>query len=146
MSNSPEPTNSSADLAMRIGSADGLLLATVSGRFTLKRGLEVFKAICDRALANGFEQILIDCAGMSGEISIRERYEFGKEIAGNHRNWLSLKIALVGEEPVITGVGIATAQNRGLNVALFSDRQRALAWLHDPNSRMVHGPEANTGD
>ena len=67
---------------------------------------------------------------MSGEISNRDRYKFGTELAADHHgNRMSLKIALLGEEPVITGVGIVTAQIRGVNVDLFSDRQRALAWL-----------------
>ena len=130
MGKSPESTDSSADMVMSIDSDAGLLLATVSGRFTLKRGVEVFNAICGTAVAKGLKKILIDCTGMGGEISNRDRYDFGKEIAADQNsNRMSLKIALLGEEPVITGVGIVTARNRGLDVELFSDRQRALAWL-----------------
>ena len=129
MNNTPKSADSSDDLKVSIGSDDGLLLATVSGRFTLKKGVEVFNAICDAAVAKGLDRILIDCTGMSGEISTRDRYEFGKEVAGQPSNRMWLKIALLGEEPVITGVGIATARNRGLDVELFSDPERAVEWL-----------------
>ncbi len=42
-------------------------------------------------------------------------------------------------------VAVAVAQNRGLDVEAFSvktfsDRQRALAWLHDPTSRKIQHP------
>ena len=163
-----DPAASPADLALSIDANEGVLLATVSGRFTLSRALDVFNAICDTAVAlhilarygeaglaynvaSGIEVSMstvleetLDIAGlshavrveveacrpMSGEISNRDRYEFGKEIAADQlSNRTSLKIALLGEEPVITGVGIVTAQIRGVNVELFSDRERALAWL-----------------
>jgi len=123
---------------MEVDSADGFLLATVSGPVSPDRILELFKSACDAAVATGFQKILVDCLEVTGELSLRERHALGKEVVEyQHSNQMSLKMAFLGKEPVMNGVGVATGQNRGLDVELFSDRQRALAWLHDLNSRTV---------
>jgi len=130
MSKSPESADSSADMVMKVESGDDLLIATVFGPVSVRRILELLKDICDTALARGYPKILIDCLGVTGELSIRERHAVGKDVSEYVRtNQMSLKIALLGEQPVMNGVGVAIAQNRGLNVELFYDRQRALAWL-----------------
>jgi hypothetical protein len=130
VSKSSKPPDPSADLEMTVESADGLLLATVSGPADITRTSKLFKDICDIAVARGFNKILVDCAAVTGELSPRERHTLGKEVADHQRsNLVSLKIACLGREPVMNGVGVAIAQNRGLNVEFFSDRQRALAWL-----------------
>jgi hypothetical protein len=130
MSESSKPTGPSADLVMTVESADGLLLATVSGPASITGTSELFKDICDIAVARGFNKILVDCAAVTGELSSRERHTLGKELADYQRsNLTSLKIACLGREPVMNGVGVAIAQIRGLNVEFFSDRQRASAWL-----------------
>ncbi len=133
MSRSTDPQ---ADLKMEVDSADGFLLATISGAVSPSRILELLKAVCDAAVARGFQKILVDCLAVTGELSLRERHALAKEVSEYVRtNRMSLKIAFLGEEPVTNGVAVAIAQNRGLDVELFSDRQRALAWLRDPNSR-----------
>jgi hypothetical protein len=141
MSRSTDPH---ADLKMEVDSADGFLLATISGAVSLSRSLELLKAICDAGVARGFQKILVDCLAVTGELSLRERYALGKEVSEYMRtNQMSLKIAFLGEEPVTNGVAVGIAQNRGLDVESFSERQRALTWLHDPNSRPP--PHRNTG-
>jgi len=132
MSKSQESTDLSANMVMKVESGDGLLIAAVSGPVSATRISGLFKEICDTAVAKGFHKILIDCAGLNGDLSVREKYAIGKELADHQSNRMSLKIALVGEEPAMTGVGVAAAQNRGLDVELFYDRQRALAWLARP--------------
>ena len=141
MSRSTDPQ---ADLKMEVDSADGFLLATISGVVSPSRILELLKAICDAGVATGFQKILIDCLAVTGELSLRERHALGKEVSEYVRtNQMSLKIAFLGEEPVTNGVAVAIAQNRGLDVELFPDRQRALTWLHDPNSHPAS--RRNTG-
>jgi hypothetical protein len=144
MGESSKPTDPSADLLITVESAADLLLVTASGPASVTRTSELFKDICDIAVARGFNKILVDCAAVTGELSPRERHTLGKELADYQRsNLIALKIACLGREPVMNGVGVAIAQNRGLNIELFSDRQRALTWLHGPNSRPA--PRRNTG-
>lgn len=118
---------------MQVEWGEGVLLATVSGLASQKRAVELLKAACDTAVASGFHKVLVDCLAVTGELSPRERHALGKEVAGyQHSKGMSLKIALLGQEPTLNGVGVAIAQNRGVNVELFSDRQRALSWLSRP--------------
>jgi len=117
-------------MVMKADSGDGLLIAAVSGPVSATRILELFKEIFDTAVARAFQEILVDCLGVTGELSTRERHAVAKDVSEYVRTkQMSLKIALLGEQPVMNGVGVAIAQNRGLDVELFSDRQRALAWL-----------------
>ena len=141
MSRSTDPH---ADLKMEVDSADGFLLATVSGPVSPDKILELFKSACDAGVARGFRKILVDCLAVTGELSLRERYALGKEVSEYVRtNQMSLKIAFLGEEPVTNGVAVAIAQNRGLDVELFPDRERALTWLLTPNSHPAS--RRNTG-
>jgi hypothetical protein len=144
MSRSEEPSNDpQADMTQKFEPGDGFLLATASGPISHGKAWELYKDACDTAAAQGYGKILMDWVAVTGDLPLRERHALGKEAAEYaHRNRMSLKIALLGQEPTLNRIGVAIAQNRGLNVEAFSvktfsDRQRALAWLHDPTSSRI---------
>ena len=109
---------------------DDFLLATAVGRVSSKEVLRVFKNVIDTATERGFDKILIDFLAVTGELSVTELYEIGKEMAEYCLSKsIYPKVAVIGKPPTVTGFGAQVAWNRGLTSMTFSERQPALNWL-----------------
>lgn len=135
MSTSVEPVDPHVELTLEVESADGYLHAIFSGPVSRGRAFDLYKEMCAEAVARGFQKVLMDWSAVTGELSNRERYTFATDgVQYQRQNQMSLKIALLGKEPIVTGLGVAVSQNRGRNVEFFSDYQRAVAWLNKPRS------------
>jgi hypothetical protein len=110
---------------------EGFLLATFTGRVSLKAAIELGKNVCDVAAETGFSDILFDCLAVHGELSIVDRYEIGEGIAEYCKNQSMFpSVALLGKLPTVTGFCAQVAWNRALDVKVFSERQAALDWLN----------------
>ena len=132
-SNDPSTT-----LRLETEFTEGYLLAKLSGVISFKGWLERYKHICDIAAAKGVHKILIDGLAVTGELSLRERHELGREGAAYPQSKrMAIKIAVLGKEPTMNGIGVSVSQNRGLNAEAFYDRQRAIEWLLNPSKSAV---------
>jgi hypothetical protein len=105
------------------------LLVVYGGAFSLqaaKRAVDGMIQACaeyDRSLA------LFDCNRMTGKLSIWDRFQtmvYGQKIKGRVD-----KLALVGRPDMLLPDRFAetVAVNRGINLKVFTDREKAVEWL-----------------
>jgi hypothetical protein len=121
---------------LTLASRDDFLLATATGRVSVKELLRVFKNVIDTATERGFEKILIDFLAVTGKLAAVDLYEIGKAMAEySASKSLCPKVALIGKPPLVTGLGAEVASNRGLSSMTFSERQPALDWLRAIGSK-----------
>jgi hypothetical protein len=121
-------------------SKDGILVATVVGLVSLSEAISVFTKACDVAAERGFDRILADCLSVEGELSTMERYELGRTVANycTSRS-IYLRVATVGDPPLIDGFAARVASNRGLVAETFPELQKALDWLNQLGSKDAPG-------
>jgi hypothetical protein len=108
------------------------VLATLTGPHSLEEALKAFQATYDEAFGRGFRLILLDCSGLDGALSTRERFTLGKsgvEYWSSRSSKMIPKIAVVGKPPVIDGLGALVASSGGIEVQTFPEVQEALKWL-----------------
>ncbi len=118
-------------MQLTLASVDDFLLATATGRVSVKEVLCVFKKVIDTATERGLERILIDFLAVTGELTVMELYAIAKTMAEYCvTKSICPKVALIGKPPLVTGFGAEVASNRGLTSMTFSERQPALNWLH----------------
>lgn len=121
---------------LKLESREGFLLATATGRVSLSEALKVYKKSCDAAVRRGFDKILFDFLGLTGELSDLERYELGKQGAEYCLNLSpTLKTAVIGKPPTVDGFVARVASNRGVVVETFPERQAAMDWLNGFGSK-----------
>ena len=116
---------------LNLESRDGFLLATATGRISLKEAINAFKETCDAAVQRGFRKIIFDLLEVTGELSQLDLYELGKTVADYYLQHLKIPIvAVVGRPPLVHGFGARVASNRGLTTEVFLEGQAALEWLN----------------
>ena len=115
---------------LNVESEEGVLVATVAGWVSLSEAISVFTKACDVAAERGFDQILVDCLSVEGELSTMDRYELGRTVAEycSSRS-ITPKVATVGKPSLINGFAARVAWNRGLVAETFSELQEAMNWL-----------------
>lgn len=117
------------DLTIEVN--DDVLCATASGEVDLATSIDAFTRIYREASIAGLKKALVDCSGIRGELSTAQRYELGESVtAAYHREGGSLRIAVIGRPPVLTGFGALVASNRGLPAQVFESKFKALEWLN----------------
>ena len=62
---------------IKLESRDGFMLATVTGRISLEKAINIFEKTCDAAVQRGFHKIVVDVLQVSGELSHLDLYELG---------------------------------------------------------------------
>ena len=116
---------------LKLESRDGFLLATVTGRISVKEAINIFEKTCDAAVQRGFHKIAVDLLEVSGELSGLDLYELGKTVAEYYLQRLRFPIvAVIGRPPLVNGFGAKVASNRGLTTEVFLDLQSAIDWLN----------------
>ena len=121
---------------LKLESQQGFLLATFAGRVSFNEALELAKNVCDMAAERGFGNILADCLALEGELSVADRYELGEAMAEYcRRKSVTIRAAVIGKMPTITGFGAQVARNRGLVAMTFTEQQAGLDWLNKFPSR-----------
>jgi hypothetical protein len=121
---------------LKLEPREGLLLATATGQVSLSETVEFGKNICDSAEERGLRKVLLDCRALEGELSVTERFILGKTIAEYCvARSIAAKVAIIGNPPTVTGLAAEVARNRGMLVAVFSERQSALDWLNELGSK-----------
>ena len=104
--------------------------ATVTGTFSLKEAVRLFRQLCDTAADKKVSKILINNLNVHGNVSTMDRYEFGGEMARQlKQRQINLRLAFVGRLPVMDGFAAIVAQNQGVVTEVFSTEHEALRWL-----------------
>jgi len=119
-------------MEVRVESRRSYVIATLSGPHSLQEALQAFEATYDAAFDRGLRFILVDCSGLDGALSTRERFTLGKagvNYWSTRSSKMIPKIAVVGKPPVIDGLGAVVASSGGVDVQTFSEVQQALEWL-----------------
>jgi hypothetical protein len=116
---------------VKLESGQGFLLASFTGRVSLREALALGKSVCDAAVKRGFRRIMFDCLAVEGELFVVDRFDIGEGIAEYCKNQSMIpSVALLGKLPTVTGFCAQVAWNRALDVKVFSERQAALDWLN----------------
>ena len=122
------------DLTLK--SREDFLLATATGRVSLKEAIRVFTKACDMGAEKGLNLILVDCSSVEGVLSTLERYELGRTVAEHCASrCMNPEVATVGKPPVLNGFAAEVASNRGLLAETFSELESALSWLNRFDSK-----------
>jgi hypothetical protein len=76
--------------------------------------------------------LLVDVTRLQATLTTIDRYEISSHGA---REATELKVALFSPPELIDPkkFGVMVARNRGMTVDIFTDREKALAWLPAPN-------------
>jgi len=108
---------------------DGIDRASVSGAFILGNANTFFVEILRRAQEEKLGRILIDTRGITTEIPTIARFEFGIHMAEQRPR--EFKIAFVGSEQNVWPDRFLenVSRNRGVNVKIVTDIEKALNWL-----------------
>jgi hypothetical protein len=108
------------------------VFATLTGPHSLEEALKAYEFTFDTAFDQGLRFILVDCSGLDGALSPRERFTLGKsgvDYWSSRSSKMIPKIAVVGMPPVIDGLGALVASSGGIQVQTFPEVQEALKWL-----------------
>src|SRR5262245_11060780 len=118
------------NLQVALDTDEDLLLAVVNGTMSFDAAWQVMKEICDTAFQKQLTRILVDTLGVQGVTTTIDRYTLGVKLVTycvEHK--LRLKLAFIGQPPVLDGFGITVARNRGLDTKVFLDRESAVQWV-----------------
>jgi len=89
---------------------------------------EILKACIDRKS----RKVFVDFTALGGSWSLVDRYELGT--AGARFAPHVSRVAVLAKPEMIDPekFGVRVAQNRGLRIELFDDREKAVRWLLEP--------------
>jgi len=127
-----ETTGSHFDITIAV--EEDFIAIFASGNYSLSKANHLFEFSIDNALLHNRSNILIDVTNISGTIPFLDRFYYAENLA-NYRAAHALtkvnKIAVVGQEPTIheTRFGETVAVNRGVNVRVFTEMNKASIWL-----------------
>jgi hypothetical protein len=101
------------------------------GVFDFSSALMLLDQAFELARQTGLEAVLIDARELEGAPTTMERYHWGVQIATRSAAGPRIRIAVVGNEPIIDPdrFGEIVATNRGASGRAFTDLQEAIAWL-----------------
>ena len=108
----------------------------VDARFLGTFELGLFKRQIDTAVRAVRERdlflLLLDLTRLQATLSTLDRYDISSYGA---RAAAALKVSVLAPPELIDSqnFGIMVARNRGLKIDIFTDREKALAWLLAPN-------------
>ena len=114
---------------LRIVQREGYLLFDFTGEFSQEAGKQCIDAMVEVCTQAQISRALLDCRNMTGEIQILESFmvaEYGVKMIGSIS-----KFALVGREDQMFPDNFVenVAVNRGINLKLFTDIEKAVNWL-----------------
>ena len=108
-----------------------------SGSVTFEQGLELIAGAIRWAREEQLADILVDIRGFTlvGQLTTFMRYELGKRLA--ELSGGVVRVSMVANASVIDPQKIAAlvAQNRGMNVDVFTSEADAIKWLDARASR-----------
>src|SRR4051794_5760519 len=105
-----------------------------TGPCSLAEVKKVWSQAVDAALEHGNSRVLIDASGVTGDLSMIERYQSSEFLADEiMRRALGKikKFAVCGNEPPLdpSRFGELVAVNRGVNAKVFTQLDEAIRWV-----------------
>ena len=107
---------------------DDCLVIWTHGRDILERMPATMQAIANAIRAKPVRATLLDVCAVPGNVTFLDRYQMGN-MAGRHLPRVLLAVLMRAEQADPKRLGQLAAQNRGINVAVFTDPAQAEAWL-----------------
>ena len=128
------------DVALTYHDDRQLLVATLSGRFSLMAAEHTFLQLLEAAIQNGARKVLVDGSAVTGEPRRIERFYYGRFVADavaqacSRANCGAPQFAYVLQPPVLdpARLGETVAVSHGMVVKAFDDLKDALSWLRLP--------------
>ena len=112
------------------------LSVTVSGHFSLSEAKIMYTAALEYLLENHLSKLFFDVVKVKGEITTKDRYDFGEFAAFESLKYMGkgligITVSMHGEEPIIDPrrFGEIVARNRGLNIKVTTDKNESLQFL-----------------
>jgi hypothetical protein len=114
---------------LRISKKEAYILFDLTGEFNQEAGKKCIDAMVEACSQSQISKALLDCRNMGGEIQILESFmvaKYGVRMIGSIS-----KLALVGREDQMFPDNFVenVAVNRGINLKLFTDIEKAIDWL-----------------
>lgn len=105
------------------------LLLTMTGDANLEQLIQAQSEIESTLADLGWNRLLVDISQMTSKLSITQDYEFTKSFAPTIPG--KRKTATITSPDMVEDFHFHenVAQNRGINLKVFADRQQALDWL-----------------
>jgi hypothetical protein len=124
-------------MIVSIKPARGYLQVEVSGAFDLVEAKRIFVRILESCTEHHLARALIDCSKMTVFGAMMDRYEFGRFVAEQQREFLASgrltdsRVAFVGPDDAFDPGNLAetVALNRGAIGKITATVEEALAWL-----------------
>jgi hypothetical protein len=116
------------------GALDGnVLVVRFSGRSTTENARAMARRYFDVVLASGSKMILADLRSLNGRLSTGETYFLIRDLPVEPTP-RGIKTAILEAENQRRFANFleTTANNAGLGIKCFFDREKALAWLQSP--------------
>jgi hypothetical protein len=115
--------------SMEIQDKDDFVLIVYSGEFDMRSAHETIDHILQACSEKHCSAALLDCRNMTGKISTFDRYDsamYGQVIKGTVS-----RMAIVGPPNLVLSDNFFenVALNRGLNLRVFIDMDKAVGWL-----------------
>jgi hypothetical protein len=116
---------------------EGYLEARLKGAFTLERFKRQTTYMVQSGKDRGFKRLLVDVISMTGfeSVDTLDRYAMGEHAARVAGILISVAMLGLPKQFDAEGFGVRVAQNRGMNVRIFTDSKSALAWLTGPDAK-----------
>jgi len=116
------------------GTPDGdILVVRFSGRSTAENARAMARRYFDVLLASGKKKVLADLRSLNGRLSTGETYFLLRDLPVKPTP-RGIKTAILESEDQSKFANFfeTTANNAGLGIKCFFDREKALAWLQSP--------------
>ena len=99
------------------------------GTFSMEAARQTVDTILETCTSKGQLAVVLDCSSMTGKLSIMDRYRvilYGQKLIGKVS-----RLALVADIKMVFPDRFAemVAQNRGINLKVFSDIEGAVHWI-----------------
>ena len=121
-------------LDIRFEQSPSHLTAHLSGRYSLAGMLRAIDMMAEESRKRHAERLAVDVS-ISGDAPLADRYEYARYAASAFRH-LKKCAAYAGPGQRVEPFTEVVAQNRGLSLRVFGNRQDALAWLMSASRRV----------
>ena len=115
------------DLDITITEKSGCLFIRAAGYYSLENMKDLFATIVSKSEECGYNHVLLNTNEVAGSIPELDRFLLGEHAASLWRP--KLKMAIVSQPENINKFAENVAVNRGANLQILDDDEKALEWL-----------------
>jgi hypothetical protein len=114
-------------LDITITEKSGCLFIRAAGHYSLENMKDLFATIVSKSEERGYNHVLLNTNAVAGSIPELDRFLLGEHAASLWRP--KLKMAIVSQPENINKFAENVAVNRGANLQILDDDEKALEWL-----------------